>query len=168
MSYSITFGPPLANRRSTFDSRVVVTIASNGAGIGLATLTLARRFSVRSSLPPSLPTPESYGFWGPWQLAEADSGAPPMSPREFAAVAKAMAHPARVAIVQRLAHGQESVAGDIVRESGLAQSTVSEHLRVLRDAGVLSSRKEGPRVWYQLRADLLRLLARTLEDLVDE
>lgn len=66
---------------------------------------------------------------------------------KIATVAHALGHPARVAIVQRLADNGPTLTGDIVKRSELAQSTVSEHLRVLRDAGLVVSRRDGPRVW---------------------
>ena len=86
---------------------------------------------------------------------------------EFARGAKALAHPARVTIVIRLAGGKELMAGDIVAESGLAQSTVSEHLRVLRDARIVAAREDGPRVWYRLDTAVLRDMQAALGDLVD-
>ena len=70
--------------------------------------------------------------------------------QEFARVAHALAHPARVAIVRRLAAVDECVAAEIFDEIDLAQSTVSEHLRVLREAGVVSSTALGNRTYYCL------------------
>ena len=67
---------------------------------------------------------------------------------ELATIAHALGHLARVAIVQRLADSGPTLTGDIVKGSGLAQSTVSEHLRVLREAGLVVSRRDGQRVWY--------------------
>ena len=85
----------------------------------------------------------------------------------ISAVAKGLAHPVRVAIVRQLASVGPSVASDIAHASGLAQSTVSEHLRVLRDAGVLSSHKEGRRVWYCLDAQTLTEFAGAVADVSD-
>ena len=90
-----------------------------------------------------------------------------LSTARAAQIARGLGHPARVAIVKQFVDGGEKMARDIVRASGLAQSTVSEHLRILRDAEILASRKDGPRVWYRLRRSVLRRLARTLEDLAD-
>ena len=67
-----------------------------------------------------------------------------------AAVARALAHPARVRIVKLLASQTECRGADVFGELPLAQSTISEHLRILKDAGVVSSRPEGNRMVYCL------------------
>lgn len=66
----------------------------------------------------------------------------------LAAMAKAIAHPARVAILRLLAHRETCATGDVVAELPLAQSTVSEHLRILREAGLIQGEIEGPRTRY--------------------
>jgi ArsR family transcriptional regulator len=66
----------------------------------------------------------------------------------LAAMAKAIGHPARVAILRLLAHRDTCATGDVVAELPLAQSTVSEHLRILRDAGLIQGEFEGPRTRY--------------------
>lgn len=76
--------------------------------------------------------------------------------RELAALAKAMGHPARVRILRLLAERAGCVCGDIVAEVGLAQSTVSQHLAVLKDAGLVRGDVAGPRVCYCLAPDVLR------------
>ncbi|MCW5719490.1 MAG: winged helix-turn-helix transcriptional regulator [Bauldia sp.] len=78
---------------------------------------------------------------------------------EIARVAKALAHPARVRIVRLLLERQSCIGGDIVEEIGLAQSTVSEHLRVLKAAGVITGEIERPRVCYSLNPRALAPLA---------
>ncbi len=89
---------------------------------------------------------------------------------ETARVAKALAHPARIAIVELFgdARGKARVTGDIVKATGLAQSTVSEHLRILRGAGVLVSRRDGARIWYCLRRPVLRRFAIAVSTLAKE
>lgn len=94
----------------------------------------------------------------------ADSAAV-LDDREFARVAHALAHPARVAIVRRLAGCAECVAADIFDEIDLAQSTVSEHLRVLREAEVVLSSAQGNRTYYCLNGVTLARFERTLEEL---
>lgn len=74
---------------------------------------------------------------------------------ELADVARALAHPARVAIIERFIDGKPKMTKDLVTPSGLAPSTMSEHLRILREAGVIVSRHDGPRVWYCLNFDRL-------------
>jgi ArsR family transcriptional regulator, arsenate/arsenite/antimonite-responsive transcriptional repressor len=76
------------------------------------------------------------------------SSAPSTSDAELARLAKALAHPARVAILRRLiAHG-ECVCGEIVSGLPLAQATVSQHLKVLKEAGLIQGEVDGPRVCY--------------------
>lgn len=70
----------------------------------------------------------------------------------LAAMAKALAHPARVKILRVLDAHQACITGDLVTEVGLAQSTVSEHLRILREAGLIQGEIEGPRTRYCVSA----------------
>ncbi len=70
----------------------------------------------------------------------------------LAALAKALAHPARVRILRVLDSRRTCVTGDVVVELGLAQSTVSEHLRILREAGLIQGEIEGPRTRYCVSA----------------
>ena len=67
---------------------------------------------------------------------------------ELAAFAKALGHPVRAAILRLLLERGECVCGDIVDRLPLAQSTVSQHLKVLKEAGLLQGEVEGPRVCY--------------------
>jgi len=66
----------------------------------------------------------------------------------IARYAKALAHPARVAILRILAKRQACVCGDIVEEIPLSQSTVSQHLKELKEAGLIKGEIEGARVCY--------------------
>lgn len=76
--------------------------------------------------------------------------------RELAALAKALGHPARVRILRLLSDRAGCVCGDIVEEVGLAQSTVSQHLAVLKEAGLIHGDVDGPRVCYCLAPEILR------------
>lgn len=76
----------------------------------------------------------------------------------LAVYAKALAHPVRVQIVRMLARRESRQCCDIVGELPLAQSTVSEHLRVLRAAGIVRGRECGARVAYCLVPDALTRL----------
>lgn len=67
---------------------------------------------------------------------------------ELAAFAKALAHPARIAILQFLAKQKVCICGDIVDELPLSQSTVSQHLRELKNVGLIKGNIEGPSVCY--------------------
>ncbi len=84
---------------------------------------------------------------------------------QIASVAKALGHPARVAIVGFLMMREGCVAGDIVNEVGLAQSTVSEHLRILKAAGVITGAIEHPRICYSLNPEALAPLHALLADM---
>lgn len=66
----------------------------------------------------------------------------------LASFAKALAHPVRLQILRILARRTACVCGDIVSELPLAQSTVSEHLRILKAAGLIIGEVSGPRVCY--------------------
>jgi DNA-binding transcriptional ArsR family regulator len=66
----------------------------------------------------------------------------------IASYAKALAHPARVAILRILAKKQACMCGDIVEELPLSQSTVSQHLKELKTAGLIKGDIEGARVCY--------------------
>ncbi len=73
----------------------------------------------------------------------------------LASIAKALAHPARVQILRILSRRKACVCGDIVNEMPLSQSTVSEHLRILKDAGAIIGEVAGPRVCYCINRPVL-------------
>lgn len=68
--------------------------------------------------------------------------------QELAEFAKALAHPARIAILKVLAQKNECICGDIVEVLPLAQSTVSQHLKELKNAGLVEGTVDGPRSCY--------------------
>ena len=75
---------------------------------------------------------------------------------ELATLAKALGHPARVQIVRLLARRGTCVCGEIVNELPLAQSTVSQHLKVLKDSGLVQGEIDGPRTCYCIDPKALR------------
>ena len=77
---------------------------------------------------------------------------------ELARLAKAMGHPARVAIVRMLADVGECVCGDIVSRLPLAQATVSQHLKVLKEAGLIQGEIDPPRVCYCINPEAITRL----------
>lgn len=83
---------------------------------------------------------------------------------QIASLAKALGHPARVNIVRMLIEKQSCIGCDIADEIGLAQSTTSEHLRILKSAGIITGEIERPRVCYSLNPDSLLPLAKLLDD----
>ena len=72
----------------------------------------------------------------------------PAADEEFAAFAKAVGHPIRVRILRMLARKEARTCSVIVDELPLAQSTVSEHLRILKNAGLVRANENGLRVSY--------------------
>ncbi len=87
----------------------------------------------------------------------------PAADDELAAFAKAIAHPTRVRILRMLAKKEARMCSHIVDELPLAQSTVSEHLRILRSAGLVQANENGPRVSYCIVPSALKRLKALLE-----
>ena len=80
---------------------------------------------------------------------------------EIALIAKAIGHPARIAILQYLLKKNACVCGDIVDEIGLAQATVSQHLKELKQAGLIKGDIDGRSVCYcidNIKWDLVKNL----------
>ncbi len=77
---------------------------------------------------------------------------------ELALLTKAVGHPARVQILRLLVRREACICGDIVDELPLAQSTVSQHLKVLKEAGLIRGEIDGPRVCYCIEPRTLRRL----------
>lgn len=90
-----------------------------------------------------------------------------MDDRTLARIARALAHPARVHIVRLLASQTECRGAELFADLPLAQSTVSEHLSVLRRAGIVSSRQVGVASVYCLSVDVLRAFTEELGGLVE-
>ncbi len=67
---------------------------------------------------------------------------------DVAEFAKALAHPARLAILKTLAQKKECICGDLVMDLPLAQSTVSQHLKLLKEIGLIKGVVDGPRSRY--------------------
>ena len=86
-------------------------------------------------------------------------------PVTIAVLAKALAHPARLGIVKMLHERQACIGCDIVDRIGLAQSTTSEHLRILKTAGIITGEVEGPRVCYALNPSALEPLRQLLSEI---
>lgn len=82
---------------------------------------------------------------------------------QLATLAKALGHPARVEIVRMLIERRSCIGCDIADGIGLAQSTTSEHLRILKAAGIIVGEIEAPRVCYSLKPEALRPLRRFLD-----
>ena len=78
--------------------------------------------------------------------AAANATPEPLDEVRLAAIAKALGHPARIHVVRLLLEKGSCIGCDIVDEIGLAQSTTSEHLRILKGAGIVTGEIERPRV----------------------
>ena len=87
------------------------------------------------------------------------------SAEALARLAWAVAHPARVRIVRLLAGRESCVCGEIVDEMPLAQSTVSQHLKILKESGLVQGEVDGPKVCYCLNAEKLQALKALVADL---
>ena len=87
----------------------------------------------------------------------------PLTIDEMAAIAKAMGHPARMEIIEYFTECKPHTVGEIAAHLSLAQSTVSEHLRILRSAGILRTEEDGPRTWNCLNRVVLKRFARDTE-----
>lgn len=72
---------------------------------------------------------------------------------ELAILAKAMGHPARIAIIEYLLKTESCICGDIVNELPLAQPTVSQHLKELKNAGLIKGNIEGNAICYCLNEE---------------
>lgn len=104
----------------------------------------------------------------PPSCVEMNRTAPPGEPitdARLAALAKAMATPSRVKIVRYLSQCRPHIESDIVEAIGLAQSTISEHIRTLRDAGIVVVVDDPPRTWYCVNRNVLGQLSKALTDL---
>lgn len=73
-----------------------------------------------------------------------------MTPEAFARICKALAHPARIRIVAYLKRENRCICGEIVGILPLAQSTVSQHLKILKESGLVQGEVEGLRTCYCL------------------
>jgi len=89
----------------------------------------------------------------------------PLDDARIAEIAKALGHPARIGIVEQFEDCRPRTVHEIAEHFPLAQSTVSEHLRILREADILFATHDGPRVWYCLRRSVLAQYADAVGDL---
>ena len=83
----------------------------------------------------------------------------------LARLAKALAHPARVCILRLLVRHEGCIVGEIVDELPLAQSTVSQHLKQLKEAGLIRGEVDGPRVCYCVEPGAVALFKALVEAL---
>lgn len=78
---------------------------------------------------------------------------------------KALGHPVRLGIALRLAEQPETCACDFAELFGVSQPAVSQHLKVLREAGLVTTRRKGTQICYSLDTDAVRRLGGLLDSL---
>jgi ArsR family transcriptional regulator, arsenate/arsenite/antimonite-responsive transcriptional repressor len=101
----------------------------------------------------------------PRRQAPAAAQEPLPADAELARLAKALGHPVRVAILRHLLRHGVCVCGALVQRVPLAQSTVSQHLKVLKEAGLLQGEIDGPRVCYCANRNAVRRLLQLIGEL---
>ena len=87
---------------------------------------------------------------------------------QIAALAKAFAHPARVAILQQIFKANTCICGDLVEEIGLAQATISQHLRELKTIGLIQGNIEGTSVCYCIDADNWNAMKSMISNFIEQ
>lgn len=83
---------------------------------------------------------------------------------ELANMAKAIAHPARIAILQQVVKAKACICGDLVDELGLAQPTISQHLKELKNMGIIQGTVEGTSVCYCINSKVWKLYRKLFND----
>lgn len=83
---------------------------------------------------------------------------------ELALLLKAIAHPARIAILQQIISANACICGDLVEKLGLAQATISQHLKELKNAGIIQGTIEGVKVCYCIEPKAWKKLELLLGD----
>jgi len=90
------------------------------------------------------------------------------SQNQLASLAKVLGHPARIAILQELFKRDSCICGDLVSEIGLAQATISQHLRELKNAGLIKGTIDGTSVCYCINLETWKTLKGVLSDFLDQ
>lgn len=92
----------------------------------------------------------------------------PETLEKAAGMLKAIAHPVRISIVQFLEDGKKRTVTEIHNKLGIEQAAASHHLVILKDRGVLSSKREGKNTWYYLKHPNLRNVLSSVGDCCKE
>lgn len=82
---------------------------------------------------------------------------------KLAVLLKAIAHPARIAILEHIIKANACICGDLVEELGLAQATISQHLKELKNAGLIQGNIDGASVCYCIEPKAWKMLNETLK-----
>jgi predicted transcriptional regulator len=87
---------------------------------------------------------------------------------ELASIARAMAHPARIAILRCLFKSEKCITGSLTEQIGLAQATISQHLKELKSVGIIQGTITGTAVMYCINPKRWDAIAQTFAGLFDE
>jgi DNA-binding transcriptional ArsR family regulator len=87
---------------------------------------------------------------------------------KLASIAKVFGHPARIAIIQYLIANRTCIVSNLIDELPLSQSTISQHLKELKNIGMIRGEIEGPTICYCLNQDMLKELAGILNKINKE
>lgn len=87
---------------------------------------------------------------------------------ELAIMAKAFAHPARIAILEHLLKTDQCINSDLVQELGLAQATISQHLRELKDVGLIQGTVEGTSICYCINSTVWNKVQQQMNGLLGQ
>lgn len=85
----------------------------------------------------------------------------------LAIMLKALAHPARIAILQQIIKANACICGDLVDDLGLAQATISQHLKELKNAGIIQGTIEGVSTCYCIEPNAWKLLQQQMNEFMD-
>jgi DNA-binding transcriptional ArsR family regulator len=88
----------------------------------------------------------------------------PENLEKAAGMLKAIAHPVRIKIVGYLDDGEKRTVTEIHKQLGIEQSTASHHLGILKDKGVLASKRDGKNTWYYLKYDNLKTILKCVSN----
>lgn len=83
-----------------------------------------------------------------------------------AQVAKALAHPLRLKIIDAISDGEEKCVCDLVAELGWDQPIISKHLSIMKNAGILASRREGTRTLYSIRTPCVKKFLACIDEIL--
>jgi len=87
---------------------------------------------------------------------------------KLASIAKVFGHPARIAIVQYLLENRTCIVSNLIEELPLSQSTISQHLKELKNVGLIKGEIEGPTICYCLNQDMIKELSNILNQINNE
>lgn len=85
-----------------------------------------------------------------------------------AGIAKALAHPARIAIIQHIASRESCICNDLVEELPLSQSTISQHLNELKRVGLIKGEVDGPKICYCIDMEVWEDAKQAIQMFFDE